>query len=626
MASQLDICADLIAQVSNAVSLLDRQIGSFELTSLDRRDWYELLHQKLLPQLGQEAFLIVAVVGGTNIGKSVVFNHVAGDRLSATSPLASGTKHPTAILPSGFSSTHNLSKLFPGFRVSEWVDADAPLAENPQHLLYWRESESLPENLVVLDTPDVDSVAEVNWERADHIRLSADVLLAVLTQQKYNDSAVKEFFRKASDEGKLVIVIFNQVLLPEDGEYWPLWLKTFEAETGLNPHSVYIAPNDRRAAESNALPFYEQNWPQEDGEFKTELTERNLLRDLSELRFSEIKLQTLEGAIDHLCSPEVGIPSWLSEIRRRGAEFGEALNLMSAQRLVEVDRWPGLPNSVMIRKIREWWARQREGWSRSVHGFYHAVGTAVAYPVKLLMETKGNSVTPIEEYRAREWEVILQALENTLERLSWLEELDNPRLSPKLKEILGGKSRAELIEKFRLDHQELDFERILDEMINRQLSGFREESPESYKLFRRIDTLAAAARPAVSVGLFMTGVGPVGDVLYPAVADTAMQGMFHLATDAVGGTVVTAVGDKVITEGASTSAGYLESKFRRLHTQFAQQRAEWLASELERHLFGNLPEELARAAKIGDAPEFKQVEKLVNELRHLLATTSVQNS
>src|SRR5690606_22086671 len=111
-----------------------------------------------------------------------------------------------------------------------------PLESDPQHQLYYRVMEDAPENLVILDTPDVDSVEEINWERADYLRQSSDVLIAVLTQQKYNDAAIKEFFRKAAQEQKLVIVIFNQCLLPEDEDYWPLWMKTFCDETGVQPY------------------------------------------------------------------------------------------------------------------------------------------------------------------------------------------------------------------------------------------------------------------------------------------------------------------------------------------------------------------------------------------------------
>lgn len=619
MTSRFEQCADVIQRLNEAIHSLQSVTSDFGLTQVEKQEWYELLQQKLRPQLSDNSFLIVAVVGGTNIGKSVIFNHIAGDRLSSTSPMASGTKHPTVLLPEGFAEQNSLQQLFPGFEIVEGTDPDEALQESDQHLLFWRESASLPENLVVLDTPDVDSVAEVNWERADNIRRCADVLIAVLTQQKYNDAAVKQFFRKAAQEGKLVIVVFNQVLLPEDEEYWPLWLGTFQEETGVDPHSLYIAPNDRRAAESNSLPFYERVWPNTDGANAnpSNAEQRSLLRDLTELRFAEIKIQTLQGALQHLCDVQSGVPSWLNQISRRGSEYGEALELMSSQRLVEVDHWPTLPNKVMIRKIREWWSQQRVGWTAKVHGFYNGLGNVITYPAKLLAENKGPQESPIEEYRKREWEAILKALDKTLERLVWLRDLGNPLLTPRLKELLSGHSRSDLIEKIREEHQQVDLESDLAKLIEVQLEKFREESPQSYKLFRRIDNVAAATRPAVSVALFMTGAGPVGDVLFPAVADTAVQGALHLTSDAVGGTVITAVGDKVITDGASSGVGYLEARFRQLHALFTRQRAEWLAAELEKHLFGTLPSELQNSSEVAQSPEYQRVDDLIAELRPL---------
>ncbi|WP_417848997.1 GTPase [Thalassoglobus sp.] len=620
MNSRFQHCSDVIVRLTEAIDALERRIASFELPPLKDREWFELLQEKVRPQLGKDSFLIVAVVGGTNIGKSVLFNHIAGGRLSATSPMASGTKHPTVLFPTGFEGSHNIEELFPGFELLPWADADQALREDDRHLLFWRESESLPSNLVVLDTPDVDSVAEVNWERADKIRRSADVLVAVLTQQKYNDAAVKQFFRKASQESKFVIVVFNQVLLPDDEEYWPLWMQTFHEETKIHPRLLYLAPNDRRAAEENVLPFYERSWPQEGS--VSDSTSRDLLKDLSELRFSEIKVQTLQGALQSLCDIERGIPGWLNEIGRRGSDYEAALELMSSQRLVEVDHWPTLPNAVMIRKIREWWSEQREGWSAKVHGFYNKLGAVVTYPIHMLQEKKSPEDSPIYQYKVREWETILQALDKTFEKLTWLRDLGNPLLSPRLTTLLSGNARHDLIEKVRAEHASVDLETELSALVQEQLARFRTESPQSYRLFRRIDSVAAAARPAVSVALFMTGAGPVGNALFPAVADSAMQGALHIAGDAVGGTVMTAVGDKVLTEGASTSAGYLEARFRQLHSQFTKQRAGWLAQELEKHLFGTLPNELAASSQISQCPEFQRVDQLVEELRRVATEQS----
>ena len=244
-------CAELVRRLSTAIRQLETQAQSLQLPPLARREWFELLDRKLLPQLTDDAFLVVAVVGGTNIGKSVIFNHLAGCRASATSPFASGTKHPVCLVPPGFERQHDLKSIFRGFDLHQWSAADAALQDHPEHRLFWRANDATPNNLLILDTPDIDGDVRVNWERADNIRRCADVLVAVLTQQKYNDAAVKQFFRKAADEDKAVLVVFNQVLLPEDEPFWPIWLRTFCEETGVRPEFVYVAPSDRRAAEDN---------------------------------------------------------------------------------------------------------------------------------------------------------------------------------------------------------------------------------------------------------------------------------------------------------------------------------------------------------------------------------------
>ena len=259
-ATSLAEFALVVRRLSLSLADLELVAMPLRLESLAGRDWFDLLSRKLLPQLTDGAYLIVAVVGGTNIGKSVVFNHIAGFRASASSPLASGTKHPVCLVPTSFAEQHDLRTMVPAFELRSWTSGDEALLSIDTHCLFWREHECVPQNLVILDTPDVDSDAPVNWQRADAVRQAADVLVAVLTQQKYNDAAVKQFFRKAAAEDKAAIIVFNQVELPDDEPYWPIWLNTFCGETGLQPEYVYLAPNDRKAAEVIALKFEERTW------------------------------------------------------------------------------------------------------------------------------------------------------------------------------------------------------------------------------------------------------------------------------------------------------------------------------------------------------------------------------
>jgi hypothetical protein len=617
-----------VYELRSALRELESAARDVQIPPLAGREWFELIERKLLPQLTDDAYLVVAVVGGTNIGKSVVFNHIAGCRASATSPLASGTRHPTLLVRGEFVDTHDLAEIFPGFDLQPWTQAEAALKEEGTHQLFWRVSASTPVNLLVLDTPDIDSDARVNWERADHIRRSADVLIAVLTQQKYNDAAVKEFFRQAGREDKAVIVLFNQCQLPEDEEYWPLWMETFCRETGIDPELLYVAPSDRRAAEENRLPFYERPWPlnaasRKSGARQPSIESRDLLDDLSELRFAEVKLRTLRGSLKEVLHPDRGVPAYLGELRSRSDEFRGAAELLSAHQLAEIDNWPSAPNKLLVNEIRRWWGSQREGWSAAVHGFYNAVGRGLMWPVRAAKQTLyGDEPSPFESYREREWNAILTAIEKVFRKLTWISELGNELLRPRLQSVLAGTNRQQLLDTIHAAHRDVDLQADLSQLVSSELSSFREDSPRYYEFFRRLDSVAAAARPATSVVLFLTGFGPVGHALMPAIADGAIQGIVTVAGDVAGGTVAAAVGETVISGTAAQGAGLLEARFRRLHAAFTARRAAWLGQLLKEHVLGTLPEDLARAAQLPESAEWQRVDKVRCELERLVVQSA----
>jgi hypothetical protein len=184
--------------------------------------------------------------------------------------------------------------------------------------------------------------------------------------------------------------------------------------------------------------------------------------------------------------------------------------------------------------------------------------------------------------------------------------------------ILAGAPRAAVLSNIAAAHADFDFEQSLTNMVHTELADFRTASPGHYEFFRKLDQAAAAARPMTSVVLFMTGFAPVGHALTPVITDTALQGLLHVAGDVAGGTISAALGDAVISGGAATGAGYLEARFRRLHTAFAAGRAAWLADQLSRNVLGALPEEIRRAAALPEHPAFHEAKATVHELRNLL--------
>ena len=212
----------------------------------------------------------------------------------------------------------------------------------------------MPPRLLLLDAPDVDSDVTVNWERARAIRQAADVLVAVLTQQKYNDAAVKQFFRAAVEADKPILVIFNLCHLEEDRPAWPAWLATFCQQTGAGRSWSMWPLYDRQAAEGLRLPFYRiATGQRRPGSRRGRSRPRICATTWPSLHFDAIKIRTFRGA-SAACSIR-------GEARRRIWPRSGPRRTNSPRRPRPCRRggmarvaWPALPTGV-------WWTKSTAG-------------------------------------------------------------------------------------------------------------------------------------------------------------------------------------------------------------------------------------------------------------------------
>ncbi|MDR2171295.1 MAG: 50S ribosome-binding GTPase [Planctomycetaceae bacterium] len=403
--------------------------------------WYELLSCKLSGQVNDGVYLIVSVMGGTNTGKSAIFNHLVGSYCSGVDYRASGTKYPVCVV-SGLicEPLEVLRRNFVNFKFVEWASSEQSLEAGQEHRLFWKVGANLSERIVVVDTPDIDSDNELNWFRARAVRHASDVVIVVLTGQKYNDAAVKRFFREAAEAAKPVIIIFNMVNLESDVECIPVWLDQFCVETGCIPVAVFVVPFDKEAATatnsttisaSNSsatystissvnssvissfvgglrLSFYGATLG---GVITGEV--EGLGQALAGLQFERIKLQTFLGAIRVIMDEVSGLPSFVNRIEFASNQFSEALNTLE---LIDENNeyefgneynnennisnnsninngkngdtkleWPQVPNLIFAEEVKSWWREeQRLAWVRSVNDIYGVVGVWVIYPFVLL--------------------------------------------------------------------------------------------------------------------------------------------------------------------------------------------------------------------------------------------------
>ncbi|MBU4271482.1 MAG: GTPase domain-containing protein [Planctomycetes bacterium] len=636
--------ADRVRRLDRAIAVLAPRAAALGTPTPEGQEWFDLLRNKLLAELDLPPLLVVAIVGGTNIGKSAIFNHLAGEVASAASPLAAGTKHPVCFVPKELADPALLGRLFEPFKLCDWRSADDPLGESPENRLFWRVGPAMPPRLLLLDAPDVDSDAEVNWRRARAIRQTADVLVAVLTQQKYNDAAVKRFFRAAVEADKPIVVVFNQCEMEADAEYWPRWLATFRETTGARPELVYAVPYDRRAAEELRLPFYAISAgcelaaeaasppgaekssrglaasaaspkPASAASSKPDGASPRLRDDLAALRFDEIKIRTFRGALRRVLDPQHGLPAYLDSIRAAADDFSSAAAALSTAEMARVG-WPSLPTGVLVDEIRDWWDDSRQPWSRRVHGFYRVLGRGATWPLRTAWNSMaGPRSDPPAVFRRREREAVVLAVEKLLDELDRLARVGNDVLRPRLLSMLGGHARASVLERVQAAHENLP---AVDEHYRRflraELDAWRSSSPRAVRFLQSLDHAAAVARPAITVALFFTGLHFAGDLAGQAAAQAAGATAGHLAAEAAIAGGITGGGEALVSttsEGVRQAAGRL---FGRLQSRYARQRAGWLAEWLENELLGDLLANLRRGAEVPREAAFQEVEAAARAL------------
>lgn len=240
---------------------LDRAISTLEIAvdqepylrdRLFRDDsaWLKLLRYKLIPHLADGGCLVVAVAGGTNSGKSTLFNLLLRRQVSAIVNTAAATRHPVLAAGPRRAAECREGRLVPEFSVQPIeTPEDATNPAIDADVLLLAELPDLPDDRVYLDTPDVDSIDKRNWTLAEHVRAAGDVLVAVVTGEKYRDDRVVAFFREAAASGRHVIPLMNKANPVDNFAVARQQLKDFCQDTGIDT-PCFVIPHDFTIAAS----------------------------------------------------------------------------------------------------------------------------------------------------------------------------------------------------------------------------------------------------------------------------------------------------------------------------------------------------------------------------------------
>ena len=377
--------------------------------------WIKTLDGKILPRSNPDFPLVVAICGGGSAGKSTLFNTLVGAAISPTGGSAGLNRR---VLIATNDCAHGARSVLDP--LSESFGAPiTPLEKQDQLLLPGNPlyccSAAIPHNLVLLDTPDIDTGARGEYANRDLARQSleaADLFIYIFTNATYNNLDNTDFVaRMLTGMGTRPCYLIYRV--------YPSF-----SDDDVRDHAGTVARNIYGSgAGSNVLGIYRADEDNAVSAGKNTLilkpvagTNTDLVQDLATLDTAALRTRLLESMINDAVNHGRQLTETLATAKLESALYRQALQ--KRQNKCVQSALSHFPSDRVLRRFAQIWLE-----NDPVHiKLMRRTGSLIQWPMKTIVKTvqyikKGKSTAkplPSEDALARQIEMDLITAANQL--------------------------------------------------------------------------------------------------------------------------------------------------------------------------------------------------------------------
>lgn len=215
----------------------------------------ERLTRDLLPRTaGGQGHLVVGIVGPNNAGKSALFNSLTGRLLSPSLPTGGATRRLVGALHPDLLVTLEGEPVGEGLRLVRATPGASGIVSategdhDPAELLV-AEEPSMPVGLLLVDTPDFDSVARDNRLASEALLQVVDLAVVVVTRHTYQNATVVHFLERWLAHGRPWALVYNESIQTKTTAEHAAKLAE---DVGSEPLAVFHSPFQLEVAEGRA--------------------------------------------------------------------------------------------------------------------------------------------------------------------------------------------------------------------------------------------------------------------------------------------------------------------------------------------------------------------------------------